>query len=222
MTGPKPPRLATVRLGTLQPYEAPSSTGTLDSTAVEGLDEVELVGTDLSEADLVAASVVGCAFRRCALTGIDLSRAQLAETVVEECEGALVRAPRSSWRSVEVTASRLGSVELYESSWRSVGVAGTKIDYLNARASTWRDVDLRDCRIGELDLADATVERLRLDGCTVGTLALSHARLSDVDLRGARIEAVEGIDGLAGTWITDDQLTLLAPSLADQLGICLG
>jgi hypothetical protein len=118
-----------------------------------------------------------------------------------------------------VDGCRLGSVEAYETEWRSVRLAGTKVDYLNARAATWRDVDLVGCRIGELDLTDAHVERLRLHGCTVGTLVVGHARLSDVDLRGARIDVVEGLSGLRGTWVTADQLTLLAPSLAAALGI---
>ena len=100
-----------------------------------------------------------------------------------------------------------------------VRLEGTKVDYLNARAAAWRDVELVGCRIGELDLTDAKVERLRLDGCTVSTLVVGHARLADVDLRGARIEVVEGFTGLRGSWVTPEQLTLLAPSLADALGI---
>ena len=63
------------------------------------------------------------------------------------------------------------------------------------------------------------VRGLRLDGCTVGALGVRGARLTDVDLRGARVDAVEGLDGLGGTWITAAQLDGLAPALAEQLGI---
>jgi hypothetical protein len=45
------------------------------------------------------------------------------------------------------------------------------------------------------------------------------ARLADVDLRGARVDSVEGLDGLRGTWITAAQLDGLAPALAAQLGL---
>ena len=53
----------------------------------------------------------------------------------------------------------------------------------------------------------------------MGSLVVGHARLTDVDVRGARIDVVEGLSGLRGTWLTSEQLTLLAPSLAAALGI---
>ena len=52
--------------------------------------------------------------------------------------------------------------------------------------------------------------RLALDDCRVETLTLSGARLTDVDLRRADLRAVTGVAGLAGSWITEHQLTELA------------
>ena len=51
---------------------------------------------------------------------------------------------------------------------------------------------------------------------------MDRVDVADVDLRGARIAAVEGLDGLRGTWITAAQLDGLAPALAEQLGIRVG
>ena len=217
---PRPPRRTTVAPRRLPPYE-PGRSGDLGDDLADDLESVELVGVDLSDADLDGRTVSGCALRRCTLDGADLGLARLVETLLEGCEAAHLRVPRSAWRDVVVDTCRLGSVEAYETEWRGVRVEGTKIDYLNARAATWRDVDLVGCRIGELDLSDAQVERLRLDGCTVGTLVVGHARLADVDLRGARVEVVEGLPGLRGTWLTPEQLTLLAPALAAALGITI-
>jgi uncharacterized protein YjbI with pentapeptide repeats len=209
---PKPPRPTTVVPRALPPW--------VPGADDDGLESVELVGLDLADVDLEGQTVSGCALRRCTLDG-DLGHARLVETVLEGCEAAHLRIARSSWRDVVVDACRLGSVEAYETEWRGVRLEGTKVDYLNARAATWRDVDLVGCRIGELDLTDARIERLRLDGCTLGTLVVGHARLTDVDLRGARVEVVEGLTGLRGSWLTPEQLTLLAPSLAAALGITI-
>jgi hypothetical protein len=128
-------------------------------------------------------------------------------------------APRSTWRRVEVTGGRIGSAELYDGSWRSVSVTGGKIGYLNARAAEWQDVRFVDCTFDELDLSSASVTRLALDGCQVGTLTVSGARLADVDLRRADLRALTGVAGLAGSWISSDQLTELAPHLAAHLKI---
>ena len=81
----------------------------------------------------------------------------------------------------------------------------------------WQDVRFTDCTIGELDLSSARVARLALDDCRIETLTLSGARLTDVDLRRADFRAVTGVAGLAGSWITEDQLTELAPYLAKHL-----
>ena len=213
MPSPRPPKTGPVRLPALEPFDLAMLTDT------DSLDRMDVTGVDLTEADLTAASVTGSRLLRCTLTGAELARTHLVDTALRECDATVLNAPRSSWRSVEVVGSRLGSFALYESTWAGVRVESSKIDYVNARAAQWRDVAFVDCRIGELDLSDARVERMRLDGCTIDTLTLTHARLSDADLRGARVEAVAGLAGLAGAWITPAQLTLLAPSLATALGI---
>ena len=43
-----------------------------------------------------------------------------------------------------------------------------------------------------------------------------------MDLRGAQLQAIKGLGGLAGAWITDHQLTELAPLLAAHLKIDIG
>jgi uncharacterized protein YjbI with pentapeptide repeats len=98
-------------------------------------------------------------------------------------------------------------------------VSEGKIGYLNARAAQWQDVRFADCTLGELDLSSARVTRLAFHRCRIETLTLSGARLADVDLRGADVRAITGVAGLAGCWITEDQLSELAPHLATHLKI---
>jgi hypothetical protein len=73
--------------------------------------------------------------------------------------------------------------------------------------------------IDELDLSYAKVSRLAVVRCRIGTLDVSHATLADVDLRGASLTTVNGLDGLAGAWINQTQLLELAPLIAGHLGI---
>jgi uncharacterized protein YjbI with pentapeptide repeats len=177
------------------------------------------VDTDFGDRSLASVSFVGCAFERVRLLGGDARGVQLAECMLTDLDAPVFTAPRSSWRSTQMHGSRIGSGEIYESTWRSVAVEGCKINYLNARSAHWTDAVFRDCVIDELDLAHATLTRVIIDRCRIGTLDVTDAKLTDVDLRGATLNSVNGLGGLAGAWITEAQLTEFAPLLAAHLGL---
>ena len=177
---------------------------------------------DFAGADLEFTSFTACAFHRSDLDGARLRGAHFAEVTMTELDVAELTAPRSSWRSVQVSGSRIGAAELYESHWRSVEIIGSKLGYLNARTSVWQDVIFRDCVIDELDLGSATISRLAFEQCEIRTLDLARARCTDLDLRGAQLQTIKGLGGLAGAWISDHQLTELAPLLAAHLKIDIG
>ena len=208
-TGPEPPRLEPVDLPELR---EPRDTG--DVCEAERYQDLDWSGTDRE-----FWTFTGCAFRRVNLDGTQLRGTHLSEVALTGLDVAELLAPRSTWQRVEVTGGRIGSAELYDGSWRSVQVSGCKIGYLNARAAEWRDVRFVDCTFDELDLSSASVTRLALDGCRIDTLTLSGARLADADLRRAELRVVTGLAGLAGSWITESQLTELAPHLAAHLKI---
>ena len=178
-----------------------------------------LVDADLSGAELARCTFAECALERVALHETDLRGVHLVESRLTQVDAAVFSAPRSSWRTVLLERSRLGAVEAYEATWRSLLVSECKLGYLNARAGTWRDVTLRGCTVDELDLSGAKLTRVAFEDCRIGTLRASGATLVDVDLRGARLEVVEGLAGLAGAWVSEQQLGELAPLLADHLRI---
>lgn len=211
-TGPEPPRLEPLALAGLH---EPQDTG--DVREGERYEDL-----DWSGADREFWTFTGCGFRRVNLDGTLLRGSHLNEVTLAGLDVPELVAPRSTWRRVELTGGRIGSAEVYDASWRSVSVSGCKIGYLNARAAEWQDVRFSDCTFGELDLSAAKVTRLALDDCRIETLTLSGARLSDVDLRRADFRAITGPAGLAGSWISENQLTELAPHLAKHLKIRVG
>lgn len=211
-----PPRIERLRLPAL-------TEATADEVRSGDTREGEVfTDVDFSRADLEHTSFVSCLLDRTGFDEAELRGLHLVESRLSQVDAASFAAPRSTWRNVHLTSSRLGSVELYEGSWRSVVIEDSKVGYVNARSSTWQDVVLRNCVITELDLTYATISRLAIEGCQIGTLDLSSARLVDVDLRGAELQVVNGLDGLAGSWISPDQLTQIAPLLAEHLRIKVG
>ncbi|PPG48050.1 MULTISPECIES: pentapeptide repeat-containing protein [unclassified Rathayibacter] len=193
-----------------------------DTGAREHAEGLRFTGTDLTGTDLTAASFSECVLAGVVLDGAQLRAASITESRLERLDVPGLSAPRSRLRSVELLASRLGSGELYESTWEQVRVADCKLGYLNLRGATVRDVLLERCTIDELDLAGATGTRLRLVDCDVRSLDLSRARIEHLDLRGAGLHVLTGLDGLRGATLSELQLSLLLPLFAEHFGVRVG
>jgi uncharacterized protein YjbI with pentapeptide repeats len=174
--------------------------------------------------DLSALDLTDSAFLECELDGLSLGETQLrgsrlVESLLSASFAPVLLASRTTWRDVRVERPRWGSAELYDSELGAVHVVGGKIDYLNLRDSRLTNVLLEGCTIGELDLRRARLERVSLRDCTIGSMELDRASAKDVDIRSSQFSVVNGLDGLRGVTIDDLQLSLLAPLLAQHLGI---
>ena len=213
---PRPPEQVTLTLPPL------TDTGADEVAADERYDALQLADADLSGRDLARATFAECLFERVALHETDLRGAHLVESRLSQVDAPVFTAPRSSWRRTVLERSRLGAVETYETTWRSVLVSDCKLGYLNARSSAWQDVTFRGCHIDELDVSGARLTRVAFLDCRIGTLRAAGATLVDVDLRGARLQVLDGLAGLAGAWVSEQQLTELAPLLAEHLKIRVG
>ena len=188
----------------------------------ERYDGLRFAGADFSHEDLARTTFADCAFERVTLHEADLRGAHFVESQLSQVDAPVLTVPRSNWRMVILERSRLGAMESYESSWRSLLLSDCKLGYLNARSSVWTDVTFTGCSIDELDVSGAKLTRVAFADCRIGTLHTPGATLVDVDLRGARLEVIDGLAGLAGAWVSEQQLTELAPLLADHLKIRVG
>lgn len=207
---PKVEAVALPDLTELEP-DAACPPGRLDGLLVQGRD---VRGTERADLD-----VVECDIRSLRCDDVGLRGVRVLDTALTGLDGSEVRAPSSTLRDVELQASRLGSCDVHGSGWNRVRVSECRMGHVNLRGSTCRDVVFDGCRIDMLDLGGARVERVSFAGCQIGTLDVSGAQLRDVDLRGLDLEQITGADSMAGTVIDEEQLVMLAPFFARQLGI---
>ncbi len=182
----------------------------------------EIVGGGLTRLDWTRVTLRGCLVRLVDVTDLELGRARLVDSRLAEPDVVHLDATDSMWRSVEVTRGRLGAWDMAGGFWDSVSVVGARIGYANMRDATLTDVHLHDCRIETLDLAGATVRRMSLHGCVIGELVVNRAELIGVDLRGADLARIDGVQSLGGATISAEQLLGLAPALAREAGISVG
>ncbi|MBP3042083.1 pentapeptide repeat-containing protein [Arthrobacter jiangjiafuii] len=207
----KPPVLDPVRLHGLADAAAPHAPDTFDGLRFDGesFDGTDLQGSTFSECEFSSASMMdtglrGARFLDCRFTGL---------------YAPVFRAPRSTFRDVVLEGSRLGSAELYDGAWDSVHVDGGKLDFVNLRSSRLTNVLFSGCLIDELDLDGVHATRVAFRDCRIGSLNLSGAVLQDVDLRSTEFRSITHLPGLNGATVDEDQLMMLAPLLAANLGL---
>ena len=210
---PRPPVLTAPDLSRLRD-------GAADELAAgEMVEDLRLAEADLSGAGLSAISLLSCRFSEVFADDTDLTAARLVDCRLERLSSTYLHSPRSTWRAVELTGSRIGAWEIYDADLESVLIEDCRLGFANLAGTTLRDVLIRSTRIDELDLSGIEAERVRFEDCRVGTLRLRDGSLSDVDLRGLEMRGVSGVGSLAGATISGEQLTELAPLLAQHLGL---
>ena len=215
------------RLGRLAPV-CSLDRGDLERVAaVEvGVEDVreaeEIVGGHLPRLDWTRVSLHGCCVRLVDVAELVLHRARLIDSDFSEPDITDLSGPDSTWRSVIVAGGRIGAWDLAGGVVDAITVAGVQLGYVNLRDATLTDVTVRDCRIETLDLAGAKARRVSLSGCVIGELVVLRADLDAFDLRGARLDRVDGVENLGGAIISAEQLLDLAPALAVAAGITIG
>ena len=210
---PRPPVLAAPDLGRLRDGEAD------ELTAGEMVEDLALVEADLSGGDLSALTLLSCRFSEVFANDTDLAAARLVDCRLERLSATYLHSPRSTWRTVELVDSRIGAWELYDADVESLLMENCRLGFVNLAGTALRDVLIRATRIDELDLSGIDAQRVRFEDCRVGTLRLHGGGLSDVDLRGLEMRVVSGVASLAGATINGQQLSELAPLLAQHLGL---
>lgn len=206
--------------------EGPGEADAADRETFSGTLEVEgdyelasFDGLDLSAQDGRRSRFVECALTGCTLDETRLDEAHLVETTVDAARGTTVHLRDGSWRQVTWTDCRLGALLATGARLDGVTVRGGKIDFLALAGATVNELRLQGVWIGELGLGGATVRRLTLVGCRVDRIDAAGATLRECDLRGGEIAVVDGVAGLAGATISEDQAVALAPLLASALRI---
>jgi uncharacterized protein YjbI with pentapeptide repeats len=208
------------RTGDSQPR--PLNLTPFDGTTLEGhhdYDGMLFADLDLAGQQALDARFVECRLERCNFDGAHLARVRLLDSVLAEIHGASLDLADSTWRGTTLETARLGAAILTGASWTDVRVTGCKLGFVNLADAHLDGVTFRACEIGALDLRLARAQSVSFADCTIDELNVSGASLAEVDLSGARLRSLVGVESLRGAIVGRDQLTDLAPLLASQLGI---
>ena len=158
---------------------------------------IDFVDLDFAGAEAPDARFLECRLQRCGLDGASLRRARIAESVVSDVHAATLDLADSIWRDVEMSGGRLGAVTLVGATWTGIQVRGTHLGFINLAGAHLQDVLFEGCEIGSLDVRGAELESVAFVDCRVDELNVAGATLSTVDLSGARLRTLIGVESLA-------------------------
>lgn len=190
-----------------------------DLASHDTCEALRFVNLDIDEMDLTGIHFEGCALDDVRITETNLRASRFTDTTIVRLNAPILKAARSTFREVTIDGSRIGSAEMFEASLNSVHVSGSKLGFLNLRTSILQDVQFTGCSIDELDLGGAKITRVAFAETSIATLTLTNTTIKHLDLRGAEIGRVEGLEGLRGVTVSPDQLVMLAPSFAAHFGL---
>ncbi len=190
-----------------------------DLSAHEDYDTVLFDGLDLTEPNAPNAKFLECAFSRVSMAGGRLQRASLRDVWMRDVRLTGTYLAESSWLDVTVALSALAGAEVFGAELRRVVFSGCKLDSVNFRGTSLTDVAFDSCVLREVDFAGATLTQCAFAGSQLSRTDFSRAQMDRTDLRGAELGIVIDSQSLRGAVISTAQLAVLAPVLAESMGV---
>jgi uncharacterized protein YjbI with pentapeptide repeats len=182
-------------------------------------DAIDFVDRDFTGQDASDARFLECRLERCHLDGLSMRRVRVVDSLLSEVRAASVDLTDSTWRDSRMSGGRLGAMTLAGATWTGIRVHGSKLGFVNLAGAHVEDVVFEACEIDSLDARGAQLRSVGFVDCTMDELNIAEATLSKVDLSGARLRSLVGVESLRGAIVSHEQLLDLAPLLAAQLGL---
>jgi uncharacterized protein YjbI with pentapeptide repeats len=213
LTGRRPTPAPEISLPDLTPFDGERLEADGDYVAIDFVD-VDFAGQDAPDVRFLE-----CRLQRCGFDGASMRRARIADSLLNDVHAATVDFADTTWRETQMRGGRLGAVTLVGATWTGIRIRGTHVGFMNLAGAHLQDVQFEGCEIGSLDARGAELQSVAFVDCRVDELNVAGATLARVDLSGARLRTLVGVESLRGAIISHEQLVDLAPLLAAQVGL---
>jgi uncharacterized protein YjbI with pentapeptide repeats len=193
--------------------------GELDSES--DFDTVLFERADFDSPRAPGCRFLECAFRQVSITDGKLQRSSLRDVWARDLRLTGTSLAEGSWHEVTLLGSALAGVQLFGAKLRDVVFSGCKLDSVNFRAARLTDVTFDHCVLRDVDFAGATLTRCSFPGSQLTRVDLSKVTMEETDLRSAELGLIIDTGSLRGAIISSGQLAVVAPVLAQTMGIVI-
>jgi uncharacterized protein YjbI with pentapeptide repeats len=171
---------------------APTSLESLNigSFAVDSYELATIEGVALNDASASRLQFDTCVLTRIELDRTTLSNFRMVDVRVERSSAANGVWAKPSLRRVAIVGCRLTGLTVTEGDLSDVLFDECKADFLQLVSSRIGNVRFENCVLTEAEFQESTIERAVFIGCDLRNANLANAKLSEVDLRGSKIEGL--------------------------------
>jgi uncharacterized protein YjbI with pentapeptide repeats len=182
-------------------------------------DTVHFDKDGFEDADASGARFLECAFTGVSFAGGRLRRSRFIEAWLKDPRITLTDLAETQWVDTTFAGGVVAGVQAFGARLNRVVFTGCKLDSVNFREAQLTEVTFTDCLVRDVDFSGAKLTRTVFAGCKLSGADFSRASLDRVDLRGSELGLIVGPEPLRGAIISSGQLGVIAPMLADALGI---
>ena len=190
--------------------------GSLESEA--RLEQVLLTGEGVG-LRAPNANVEESALERALLIEAKLEKLGLKDVVLKACDFSAARCSESSFLRAYFKGGRMAGVDFSRSTLHDVVFEDCKLDMANFRFTKLKRVRFVNCIMNETEFQVAELSEVDFESCHLEKVEFAQCKIKQVDVRTSQLYDIRSWQSLKGLIIDPTQLVMIAPELANELGI---
>lgn len=150
-----------------------------------------------------------------------LEKLSLGDVELKACDFSAAHCSESSLVRVRFNSGRMTGVDFSRSTLKDVVFEDCKLDMANFRFTKLARVKFINCMLHEADFQVAELQEVTFEGCRIEKVEFGQSKIKHVDVRTSQLYDIRGWQSLRGLIIDSTQLVIIAPQLANELGIII-
>lgn len=183
------------------------------------LRDCKVNGQELSFAKNL--QVDNCRIESSTLASAKLNKFDATDAILERLEAAGAQSRQTAILRVQLQNSRFTGADFPEAHFEDCHFKNVKFDEAGFRFASFKRVIFENCVLKRADFSHAKLTKVKFEGCDLELTNFDTVTCVEVDLGSENLSSCQGILGLKGAIITDEQLIQIAPLLANELGFKL-
>lgn len=183
------------------------------------LESAHVVGSEADKLDITAGDLSGVLIEKSTLAWSQLPRLNGRDVDIRKSDLSSIGISNASLNRVVFSDCRMSGFDASQAQLHDVVFKACKLDMANFRFASLRRVVFIDCQLVEADFLGASLYDVTFESSQLERTVFEKAVCKKVDLRTSDLIDISGWGSLKGATIDGAQLTMIAPYLANALGL---
>lgn len=187
----------------------------------DDLEDARLYDVDATNCAVTAMNIASALFEKVLLTSAQMERISARDMWAKRSDFSAANLSNGAINRAKFDNCRMSGVDFNKTSLHDIVFSNCKLDMANFRFTHLRRVTFIDCTLLETDFLGATLHDVTFESCILEKTIFDQVKCKHVDMRSSQLNELSGWSSLSGATIDSVQLTIVAPYLAQQMGITI-